>query len=203
MQHPVLVAHTPETAISLFKFGAPTPLGSEFAEFHYGNTFQREYTGDQERLLVAPQSHPIALLIELSRLLPEPLRILYVLLLSRTGMHEAGRYQSQLFDRFADVEAVINDYQPISRTTDAIICGLCRRAGVSSTISTMSCMFMTFWDEAEELLRRLGMRPEEEKIAFPTPHSHHYHAVYDIIESDLLRNRDWTRFPLVDGVDNR
>lgn len=81
------------------KFGA----GSEQRESHqYHNVFERQRFSDgQERLRIGPSRGHVDLMIELIECIPEPLRLLYVLVLSR-GREQSGRYEAPL-DKFVEV----------------------------------------------------------------------------------------------------
>jgi hypothetical protein len=74
------------------KFGA----GAEPHDpYQYSNTFERELATDgQERLLIGPSRGHVDVMIELIECLPEPLRLLYILVVPRNGQHDAGRYEA-------------------------------------------------------------------------------------------------------------
>jgi len=63
------------------------------ASYVYPNVWAVGKTAGPERLVIAPSFDQVGLMIELSRILPEPFGILYVLLVSRCG-NEPSRYQS-------------------------------------------------------------------------------------------------------------
>src|SRR5947208_3394735 len=80
------------------KFGVPpSPQDKDIFEprpFHYPNLFDVQEIKGPQRIVLAPAARHIDLLLALLAELAEPFGILYVLLLSRLGKAEPGRYQS-------------------------------------------------------------------------------------------------------------
>jgi hypothetical protein len=75
---------------TIYKFGW---IPKEECRYDYANEFAVEETSGPERLVIAPSSNHLSILIDLLQVMHEPFRILYVLTVPRGGS-EAGRYQS-------------------------------------------------------------------------------------------------------------
>jgi hypothetical protein len=165
------------------------------------HAFRRE--GEEEgfpRLVAAPDRDHVGLLIELSRRLPEPFFILYVLLSSRC-LRPPGRYQTT---------------RPVSR--DALETFLDRfRAFLEQDgrhglwVASAEEPSNLVWDqhgllhlvgrleEYEPVLRAAGM--DEGPVEPPGEHRHEEHEAFDARESELLGAFHWTWNPLEPGDD--
>lgn len=129
----------------------------------------------------------------------EPLGILYVLAVPRGGS-EPGRYEStspvskqqavELLEHFRDY--LENDGRH------------------HIWVASMSSGDLLVYDrhnviyaygplpEYENVLAGSGLK-KAESVLFPSPHPHHYHAVFDQDERDLLGYWEWKRSPLRDS----
>jgi hypothetical protein len=73
-----------------------------WVRYRHPNRWQLEHTRGLDRLVLAPASQHVELLVDLLRELPEPFGLLYVLLVSRTGQGGARR-QSPTAMSFAQI----------------------------------------------------------------------------------------------------
>lgn len=90
-----------------YKFGSPYP---EDRQFKYPNTWAIEKTSDGgSRLVVAPETDQIEVLIRLLGAIPGPFWLLYVLVVNRGGS-ELGRYQSPEPQTKENAEAFLKDF---------------------------------------------------------------------------------------------
>ena len=89
------------------KFGA----GSEQREAHrHRNVFERQRFSDgQERLRIGPSRGHVDLMIELVECIPEPLRLLYILVMAR-GRDQSGRYEAASGMSFDDTEIFLKEF---------------------------------------------------------------------------------------------
>lgn len=183
----------------LYKFGRL--VGDADHRHEYANTFETERTTGPLRLAIAPSGGHVALLKELSEQLPEPLGILYVLVVPR-GDHEPGRYQSSLFGR-EDVSEFFSRFRHYLEGDGRHNLWLVSpRGGETIVYDRHNVLFAYGPIEAyERVLRRRGL--VEGQVRFPDPHSHHYHESFDADETAILEYWNWKRFPLVEGVDVR
>jgi hypothetical protein len=93
---------------SYYKFGAPDP---EDREFKYPNVWAAEKMSDGgSRLVVAPETGQVELMIRLLNAMSGPFWLLYVLVVNRGG-GELGRYQSPEPQTKEDVEAFLRDFR--------------------------------------------------------------------------------------------
>lgn len=93
----------------MHKFGTLDPAGND-VPYRYPDLWAREQTTGPERIVAAPAASHIDLLIALSRVLPEPFGILYVLLVSRSDQ-EPGRYQSPVPVSRAEMETFLHEFR--------------------------------------------------------------------------------------------
>src|SRR5262245_37343316 len=77
---------------SSYKFGTILSSG-ESVEYKYDGCWNAEKTKGPDRLVIAPASGHVDVLIGLMQQLPEPFGLLYVLTVTRCGK-ALGRYQS-------------------------------------------------------------------------------------------------------------
>jgi hypothetical protein len=80
----------------------------EHVPHDYGNLYFEQPCGPSTRLVIGPSKGHVDLLIALAaELKGNPWYVLYVLLISRCGNRESGRYQSQPFETHADLSAFL------------------------------------------------------------------------------------------------
>src|SRR5262245_59298831 len=78
--------------------------------FKYGNTFEREHVGEQERLRIGFDHAPDYCVRELAAGLVGPFQLMYVLHTTRTGA-ELGRYESPILSA-ENVGEFLNQFGP-------------------------------------------------------------------------------------------
>src|ERR1700722_5521610 len=90
--------------------------GEEDAPYDYGNRFFEQSMSQGSRLVVGPSEGHVQLMLSLAAEIDRELKsgefyILFVLLLSRLGRHEPGRYQSNLFQSLEQLAEFMWSFQ--------------------------------------------------------------------------------------------
>lgn len=183
------------------KLQRPGPDG--FVPVVRENTFARESLGDdQERLVVSAAKDPAGLVRDLVLATwPPPYRLLYILIVSRTGQ-QPGRYELATPLDAAGLAAFVDAH-------GAYLSGDARHhlwvAADDWTIHVVYDRHDLLYvygpaDRIEGFLRERGFN--EGPVAIPSPHAHEYHETFDDDERRLLSGHAWTVSPLADGDDD-
>lgn len=169
-------------------------------EHNYGNVFFEQLCGGFPRLVIGPSRNHVGLQLELARMMEgSPWFLLYVLLISRDGSHEPGRFQSEEFKSHADLCGFMESYREFFEGDG--------RHHV--WVGTVHDSALLVYDQHNVIfaygpletfkskLRSIGF--VESEFWFPVPHTHAYHARYDKDEARLLSAHAWRVFPLQPG----
>jgi hypothetical protein len=164
----------------------------------YPNAYQKEQTTGPGRLVIGPATGHVDILLALMEFMPDPLGVLYVLVVPRSKSHEAGRYQSPYpVDRQDAVDF-------LTRFRDAFEKDGRHNLWVSSPESN-GCLVYDKHNviyaygplaEFEEVLKAMGLL--EGPVTFPVPHSHYYNEEWDDDVEAILRYWEWQHYPLRD-----
>jgi len=181
--------------VQAFKFGCIRDDKEE--EYSYPDIWTLEKTSGSDRLVIGPSAQHVSLMLELLSLIPEPLAILYVLVVPRTEGVTAGRYQSST-PRFREQTESF-----LTRFGDYF-----ERDGLHHIwIASMSTSDLLVYDRHnviyaygqlaayEKILVQRGLK-RADVVAFPVPHVHNYNAVYDSEQNAILRYSQWNESPL-------
>jgi hypothetical protein len=175
------------------KFGIRDDAKTPYA---YPGVYQLEATSDGgERLVIGPADAHIDLLAKLAECLPEPLRILYVLVVPRSEDAAAARYEApdelsrqdlclflREFSEFLEFDGrhhlwVVNpDHGTI----------VYDRHNILYAYGPLDCFTGTL--DAQGLRRG--------QVDVPGPHWHRYHREYDEMQRRLLGRWAWSEKPL-------
>jgi hypothetical protein len=179
------------------KFGA----GSEQRESHrYPNVFHRQRLSDgQERLRIGPGRGHVDLLIELVECLPEPLRLLYVLVAAH-GRHRSGRYEAVSEMSFDDAETFLRDFCDFLQSDGRHHLWVAS-PGHGTVIYDRHDLIYAYGplDRFVDVLQANGLK--EGKVDIPAPHWHGHHPEFDEAQSQVLSRFQWIHSPLRDGDD--
>ena len=180
--------------MSLYKFGTIGPDGSD-APYFYDDIYQVEETARSRRLLVAPRKDHIAVLSELADRLSGPYRLLYVLLVGRTGRAE-GRYETAEFLTASDLRSFLSTHGPFLEHDGRHHFWIGSAQGDALLVYDQHNVIFAYGplDEFARVLVRRGLRSST--VSYPGPHTHHYHAAYDAAEDRLFSEREWLFSPL-------
>lgn len=158
----------------MHKFGMLDSTGGDIA-FHYPDLWERETTTGPERIVAAPAANHVDLLITLSRVLPEPFGILYVLLVPRTD-YKPGRYQSPAPLTRGEMEGFLTDYCAFLEGDGRHHLWVASLPSQATLVYDQHNVIYAYGPlpEYETVLRQQGLH--EGEVRFPVPHSHHYHS---------------------------
>ncbi len=183
---------------SSFKFGWNP---EEPQRYEYPNVWSREKTTGPDRLIIAPSTDHISLIVELSRVMTEPFGFLYVLTVPR-GQGVAARHQSlepvirqdsieflSRFKQFFEGDGRHHIWMKSSSSSDQLVYD-------NHNVIYAYGQLPAF----EEILSQRG-KEKVESVRFPMPHIHYYNSEFDEDERDLLCYWQWKQFPLHDSDD--
>jgi len=187
---------------TLYKFGSFDAMSLfDDVPYQHPHLWQIEQTTAQPRLVLAPRSDQIALLRALSRRLPEPYYVLYMLVTAR-GESQEGRYQTTepLFRE--DLEHFLESFQAFFERDGR------HHLWIGSVYSSELLVY-----DNHNIIYAYGPLPTYQAVArefglgegelvMPYPHTHHYHAEFDASVPQLLNFTAWTHFPLQEGDDD-
>ena len=179
-------------------------VDGEATPYRHPDVWDRESVEGTARLVIGAASEQIDLLIELSRCLPEPLDLLYVLVSPR-GDHEPGRYEAPQSLGRNEVEAFLRRFRAafeqdgrhhvwIQTTSDAGEDGL--------LVYDENNLIYAYGplDAFEAILRRRGLR--HGTVQLPVPHRVRFHGHFDRDEDAIVAEWAWKRFPLDEEQDD-
>lgn len=180
----------------LYKLGDATPQDHPWV---FGNTFTTEQVAGRERLAIAPGVNHVDVLKCLLEVMPEPMWLLYVLVVPR-GDDEAGRYKSSEPKSRDTVKRFLNEFKVFFETDG--------RHNVWIRSVTTSAMLIYDrhnliycygnLEKSKALLKQVGLTEmrSSASIIVPDPHPHYYHSLLDADERRLLEYFDWEHTPL-------
>ena len=201
--------------VSLCRFGAPPPGQAApslkkikrdrrflpaFPPWRYGRIFERErLQGSVERLCIGADERQTDLLLTLSRIMPEPLGLLYVLHTPVHEKHEAGRYMSPLVSRkeaaaFLEAHAA---FLECDGRHDFWIGHLDDNGRLAPPLVFDQHNLIYAYgplDRYEAVLREGGF--VEGAVKIPAPHNHHYHHEFNDLIDAMHTYWAWRRVPL-------
>ena len=183
--------------MALFRLGEVLSDADE-RPWIYPHLWSRQRLATTERIILAPRDRQVSLLSSLVETMPEPLWLLYVLLVSRSG-HVPGRYQSPIPENRQFVRDFLLDFRNF----------LEQDGRHNLWIGSATSPAMLVWDHHNrifgygpvdkwsEMAVAGGLQQcEPERLHPPSPHSHHYHQELDAEEDRILACSEWHRTPL-------
>lgn len=185
----------PSETQTLYKFGNG---GAEDQPSVYANVWAHENLSGTERLIIAPRADHIGLLNNLLDAVPEPMSLLYVLVVPR-GKGEAGRYQSPGPLSREDVTKFLLDFGYFLERDGRQNLWIRSDSGAAMLVYDRHNLIYAYghFPEFVPILMRQGLTEvQPESIVVPDPHSHRYHPVFDSDAEWLLDSLEWQRSPL-------
>ena len=179
----------------LYKFGTTLPQPKAWSR---GNIFARDTHGATSRLTIAADSKQIELIDALLDKMPEPFWLLYVLVVSR-GEGDAGRYQSSETLSRADVKAFLARFRSFLEIDGRHNIWIKSEVGPALLVLDRHNLVYAYGLENEWSTELRGMNwieVDQDAIALPNPHEHHYHAIFDGDARDVLTEMRWDYSPL-------
>jgi hypothetical protein len=169
-----------------YKFGETEPVERAWS---YAKVFARE----SSRLRIASSEEQTVLLKSLLEKMPEPMWLLYVLVVPR-GEGDPGRYQSREPLSREQVLAFLDRFKNYLESDGRYNLWLKAEVGPDLLVSDRHDLVYAYgeMDEWAKVLTRLGWEEVDSKsLTLPDPHSHHYHEVFDDDAQQLLLSREW------------
>ena len=180
-----------------YKFGSPP---DQERSYKYPNVFAVEKTTGPERLVIAPSSHHVSLLLDLMQMMFEPFRILYVLVFPGGG--EAGRYQVANPVGWNEAEGFLTRFEDFFENDGRHHIRV-SSVGTSDLLVYDNHNVIYAYGELQEFNRILVKRGLEkvDAVEFPSPHRHMCNAAYDQAQQEVLRYWEWKQLPLQESDD--
>lgn len=178
-----------------FKIGTHV-RGQGIVEFLYDDVFEPQLERDPQRLLIAPSQNHIELIRRLSRELPPPYTILYILVAPQSDAM-AGRYMlceqspetlnELLVANREFFEGDARHHLWIGSETDG-----------SLLVYDQHNVIYAYGqiEQFSAILRAQGLHPS--RVQFPFPHTHHFRSQLTHFENELLDAYHWKWNPLED-----
>jgi hypothetical protein len=181
-----------------FKFGYVDKAGTEFP-YQHKNIWAREKTSGPDRLVIAPSSAQVDILLKLAAVTPEPYFLLYVLHTPRSDV-AAGRYQSPepvSRDRLMRFLHKFRDFLEGDARHDLWV-GSPDKSFLLVYDRHQILFAYGPLDSFKSVLVENGLQ-EADEVRLPDPHVHRYNQEFDLQAADLLGLWSWKQFPLQDS----
>jgi hypothetical protein len=182
---------------ALYKIGNPTP---EDHPWSFGDTWAVENVRDMQRLVIAPKADHVRLIKRFAKAMPEPMWLLYVLVVPR-GTDKAGRYQSRESQSREQVELFLNQFSTFLESDGRHNLWIRSVSGSAMLVYDRHNLIYGYGhlEQWKTMLQQFGMSEGPiTSIQIPNPHSHHYHAEFDAEELRILSYWDWHCTPLLE-----
>jgi len=182
---------------ALCKFGLLDKSWREIPH-NYPDVWATQKTSGPDRLVIAPASRHVYLLLKMSSLMSEPFSLLYVLVASR-GEAPEGRYESSQFLSREDVAAFLKRFGAFLESDGR------HHFWIKSTAESELLVYDNHnliygygcLGRFKEMLEREGL-VEAPNVVIPYPHSHFFHDEFDSEQEQLLSFCKWEHSPLRD-----
>jgi hypothetical protein len=178
----------------LARLSSSIKFGKEEESHRYAHVYERQERGGTSRLLIGPARDHCQLVEALAGCLPEPLRLLYVLVVSRRQEHSEARYESPELRR-GDVSAFLCSYRTFLESDGRHHLWLANPAAGCIVYDRHEVLY-AYGPIASyvAVLEEHGLA--EGVVDIPAPHWHAYHPEYDDDERTLLTRWAWVEKPL-------
>lgn len=179
---------------SSYKFGKLISPGEQ-VEYRYEDSWSIEKTKGPDRLVIAPASGQVGVLLDLMQQLPEPFGLLYVLVVSRCD-HALGRYQSPHPTNRKETVQFLETYHDYLEGDGRHHIWVMSLPANSTLVYDRHNVIYAYGPLADfqTKLETRGMIQSD--VRFPDPHCHLYNQEFDEAESRLIKHWDWKYFPL-------
>ena len=157
------------------------------------HTYGRVWQHLDNRLLAAPDHGHIELIRSLIALLDGPFNVAYSLLVPRDDSKDEGRFELVAPLTTEELSTFLGRYRELFEDDgrhDLLITG----QNGEILYDQHNVMYLSGpIDRFEPVLNKAGLR--EAEVAFPSPHSHHYHEELDSLLDDMLERFEWKWYP--------
>jgi hypothetical protein len=163
-------------------------------QFRYHDAYELQTVAGTSRLAIGPSISHCELFLELASCLPEPLRVLYVLVLSRRQQHEEARYESGPVSR-QQIAAFATAFSEFLESDGRHHIWIAH-PDVGTIVYDRHQTLYAYGplDAYLTVLQRRGLQAGI--VDVPAPHWHRYHPHFDDAEAALIRYWPWRRAPL-------
>jgi len=179
----------------IYKLGSAEPHESACT---FDKVFARDLKAGSPQLCIASSGNQIDLLETLLEHMPEPMWLLYVLVVPR-GEGGNGRYQSTEPQSRQEIQAFLGRFRNYLEADGRHNIWLKSEKGPALLVFDRHNLIYAYGpiDEWAKALLELGWSEVERKaISLPDPHSHHYHAIFDDDAREVLSYMQWQHSPL-------
>jgi hypothetical protein len=183
---------------TLYKLGTAKPQDEPWS---FPDLWAREQTSGPERLILAPRSGEIDALLRLVEIVPEPIHLLYVLIVPREPDYQPGRYQSPDPVTREEAKTFLLEFRDFLEQDGRH--NLWLRSATSSAMLVFDRHKLIYaygpLDEFQRIAEGLALTEvPSSSIRLPSPHSHHYHPQFDPDEKRMMSLWSWHQTPLQD-----
>jgi hypothetical protein len=164
----------------------------------YGGVWATEKTTGPNRLVIAPASGHVNLLLKISRPMSEPFSLLYILV-SPHGAASEGRYESSHFLSREDLVLFLKRFGPFLESDGRHHFWIRSIAESDLLVYDNHNLIYAYGclDRFKEILNGEGL-VEVPKVVIPYPHTHFLHEEFDGEQDQLLSFCEWEHSPLQD-----
>lgn len=180
---------------SLYKVGYVEPVPRAF---RFENVYAREIRAGVQLLCLGPSGNQVDLLKNLLERMPEPLWILYILVVPR-GEGDAGRYQSASSFLRSDIGAFLDRFRNYFESDARHNLWLKSEEGPALLVLDSHGLIYCYGpvDAWADDLGQVGWREVPAgTILLPDPHQHRYHEIFDDDARSVLETMEWIHSPL-------
>ena len=179
----------------MFKFGHM--IGDEDVAYRHPHVWARTRTSTgTPRLDVGPAHDHVGVLKKLTREMPEPFAILYVLVVPRNESQLPGRYQSPFLTR-TEMERFLDMFGHVFEGDARAALWVAALPNGSVPVGFVvydrhDCLHAYGpIGKFEEALERMGLK-RADRLDLPSPHTHHYHEEFDSEVEAILSEFSWS-----------
>ncbi len=151
-----------------------------------------------KRIIIAPKSNQIELLLEIAKGFESPLRIFYALFRPGNSSIERGRYHCPDYLNYEDVEIFCKKFSNYLETDGRHHLWIfsANDKGIKQFLIYDNHRLLQVFDDVDrikDILEKKNFR--EEEISVPEPHIHLSNPDNDVFERELLDYWDWVHSP--------
>jgi len=168
---------------------------NQWVEHVYGNVWELVEEDNDRRIVVGPRASKVELLMNLSRALPGPFGVLYVLKVPRTKL-SAGRYQMPAPIEKNQLESFLMAHRTFFEADARHHIWIhCVSSGSTMVYDNHDVIYLYGpIEKYVEILNQSGL--VRGTVRFPAPHAHNYHSEFDTAEAELIEKSEWKFSPL-------
>jgi len=164
-------------------------------EFRYANTFERQDTEQNPRLLIAPSEGQVELLLRMLRELNSPYSLMYVLLAPHTDARPGRYLVSGLSED--ETRTLLLGFRTFFEGDARHHLWIASERDNALLVYDQHNVIYAYGpiDQFSAILAAQGL--QQSKTEFPYPHTHHFRSSMNVYEDLLLREFDWQWSPLL------